>query len=234
MSTPSNLSTEHQEWVKGIDASIRSILSFKEKCEIYKLGDVCVTRHDNGYVEKNSTGEPMKYQVVHISPLGIPYLQRLTATGKTSGDLYLPPEIDHIRSLHTSSYKPTWQFVQDPAQLDAIMLQQEYAPMKEHKEKLRLQSEINKHNKAITIPTGYFDKAIFFQFLKGLKPGDKFWMGIDKQFVVHQSAFLKHKNQWTITVINPDQQQKELSLESFSDKRLYKAQPRSYSKEVDK
>jgi hypothetical protein len=179
----------------------------------------------DGSVEKGAMNEPNKYKVVYVSPEGIPFLQQLTVGNKPAGEWILPPEADFLRHVYPISYRADWCFEPDPAQLDAIMLQQEYDPMKEHGDKLQLLTEINKHNKLAAVSTTYTNDIL--KFFKTLRPGDKFWTGVDKQYVI-RSPIVNNKR--FVTVINPDQQEDTLNIYKF--RRLYRKRPRSFSREV--
>ena len=232
MSTNTALSNHEQEMVRKADNMMKMCSGVKERCSRYKIGDVYLMECDDKRIEKNSIGEPLKFQIDYISPEGIPFYRQLSAKGISTGALNPVPEAAFLAYANTI-FQPNWQFVQDPEQLDAMMLQQEYEPMKQHNEKLHLKVEIDKHNKSITVPTGWYCEDTYMGFLKSLQPGDKFWTSPDKQFVVHTPAN-KGSKWWTITVIDQDQKQIKLKLADLAHKRLYKDRPRSFAREVKK
>ena len=229
------ISTGDQQLIDNVDAHIRQVLALKDICNTYALGNVYVIESGNPpQAHCNQMGEPDKYQVTHVSPMGMPFLQRLSSNGNPFGDVQLPPEAEGLRWTQLGNVgHDACRFVQDPDQLDAIMLQQEYDPMRQHNDKLKLKLEVNKYNKSILVPTNYRSYKVYTDFLKNLKQGDKFWTSMEKQYVVYAPA-QKIKNKWIITVLNPDQQEEELQLSDFANKRLYESKPRSFAKEVQK
>lgn len=220
------------DYINGIDAHVRRTLALKEKLTSYKVGDVFIKEDiDSKSVDKTTTGEPIKFKVVHVTPEGIPYLQRLSSSGVPGGSLELPPEAQYLAGYDYDA-EVDWRLVQDPEQLDAIMLQQEYDPTKQQREKQQLQNEINKHNQAVTVSTRY--DCGHHAFFKSLKAGDKFWTSVDKQYIVSKVATKGRSNKWYITVVNMDQEEVQFYFEEFMYKRLYRDQPRSFSREVKK
>ncbi len=224
-----------QQLIDNIDAHIRQTIAVKDICSSYKLGNIYVIeRGSYKDIERNHLGEPCKYQVILISPMGIPFLQRLSSTGKPAGgEILVPSEVDGLRYLRLGHIADTsWRFIQDPDQLDAILLQQEYDPMRQYKEKLRLKSEIDKYNKSILVPTSYYNSKVYLSFFKSLKQGDKFWTSVERQYIVYEPASKRH-NKWAFTLLDLNQQQQKYLLIDFANKRVYKDRPRSFVKELD-
>jgi len=225
-----SFTVQQQEWINNVDNNIKASEAIKGACGRFNVGDVCLMQMNNSSFQKKATGEPVKFQVIHITPEGVAIFQRLNPEGRPEGELLLPPEATHL-TYASRIYPPGWDFVQDPDQLDAIMLETEYDPMKAHKDKLRLKSDITKHNKRITVATQY--DSDYLAFFKGLKVGDKFWTSIDAQHIVQKVAF-KAKGRWFITTTDVNQRQVEHELSGFAYRRLYREQPRSYTREVKK
>lgn len=117
----------------------------------------------------------------------------------------------------------------DPEQLDSILLQQEFDPMAQHAEKSKLFNDINRHNKAVQIPTGYNCYQKILDYFKTRNPGDKFWTSPEKQYVIQ--SVIKQGKQWTITTTDMNQATVEFCVANFLHKRLYSDQPRSFAKE---
>jgi hypothetical protein len=238
-----SLTAEQLKEAKALDQLLQRLTTISDEMKQYKLGDIYILEEwcrDNPKsisVHKTYTGYPAKYKVVFISPEGIPYLRQLTSTGNPTGEICLPPEIpmltvlkhlDVIAANAISSYNQQ-RFVPDPEQLDAILLQQEFDPMAQHRDKSKLFGEINKHNKSVQIPTDYFSFNKIASFFKSQKAGDKFWTSPDKQFVVQ--SVVKAGREWVITATDMNQATVTFNFSSFRNKRLYKEQPRSFAKE---
>ena len=234
MTTSDSLTHEQRSFTNRIDSFVKKTLAVKEQCANYKIGDVYVMTMNgsNKEVEKNSLGEALKFKVVYISSEGIPFYQQLSARGVPAGELSPVPEALFLMNVNTP-YDTYWSFVPDPDQLDAIMLQQEYDPMKQHREKLILKVEIDKFNKKIIVPTSWGQEKIYYSFFKGLQVGDKFWTSPEKQYVVHKRAAKMHGT-WSITVVDNDQKELQFDLSHFEHKRVYKERPRSFTQESKK
>lgn len=206
----------------------------KEECSKFKLGDICICKYASGsktVVEKTSLNTVEKYKVVYISKTGVPWFKKLNSKGKVVEEALpifsLGEMFYSIRELLNNARKYA-QFVPDPAQLDAILLQEEYDPTEEARKKLKIQAEIHKHNKRITIKTKPNTNEIA-KFFQNCKAGDKFWTSMDKQFIIQ--SINKNKGQWDIVTTDINQDTKIFNFSSFLFKRLYSEQPRSFSKE---
>jgi hypothetical protein len=109
-------------------------------------------------------------------------------------------------------------------------LQTEFNPTADHKDKLKMFTDINKHNKRVAIktshPSGYQNISNFF---KSKQPGDKFWTGVDNIFVIQ--SVQKVGREWVIKTTDKNQQTQEFNMSSFLWRRLYKEQPRSFKRE---
>lgn len=233
MSTDPELTAAEQQWVANVDAHIDQITKLKESGAAYKVGDIYIIEYNDGHIDLNSLGESPKYKVVAVSKHGVPFLKRMSSRGGLTGPATIIHTASSLQFLTYGTYNNTsWKFVPDPDQLDAIMLEEEYDPMKNHNEKLQLQREILDHNKLASVNTKY--DGDYIDFLKGLKVGDKIWTSVDKQFVVHTAAAVRGKLGWSMTLIDMDQKEVVVPLKSFSYKRLYRTQPRSFAKEVKK
>jgi hypothetical protein len=181
-------------------------------------------------------GFPVKYKVVFVSEVGIPYLRKLTAAGNPTGEVHIPPEAEAIYALKRTVSNPVnaygvlkQRFTPDPDQLDSILLQTEFDPMEQHAEKSKLFNDINKHNKNAQVPTDYTSFNKIGDFFKSKQPGDKFWTSPEKQFVVQ--SVVKQGKEWRITATDMNQKTVTFNFSYFMHKRLYKEQPRSFSKE---
>lgn len=231
---------------KKLDKLINELSKLKEEVMQYKLGDVYILEEwysdtpEHVEVQQTNMGFPVKYQVVYISPEGVPYLRKLTSTGNPTGDVLFPPEISGLKqlqylaenALYNSVNYPTLceRFVPDPEQLDSILLQTEFDPTAQQRDKSKLFNEINKHNKAIAIPTDYYSYNKIGDFFKSTKPGDKFWTSPDKQYVIQ--SVTRIGREWVIKTTDINKATATFNISSFIGKRLYRAQPRSFSKET--
>jgi hypothetical protein len=240
-----DLTSEQRAEADHIDNIIEQLSNLKDKFKDYKLGDFYIREKfdplspKTKWVEKTHTGSPVKYKVVYITKSGIPYFRQITRTGNTTGAAIQPRELNTgALAMVGRSFNPinhglvSERFVQDPDQLDAILLQEEFDPMAEHAEKSRLFNEINKHNKEAMIPTGWSNLEDIKKFFKSLTPGDKFWTSPEKQFIIQSVA--KQGREYVITATNINKETKTFSFSYFQHKRLYKTQPRSYKKESTK
>ncbi len=234
-----NLTPDQLKIAKDLDNAIRSVSKIREQFKEYRLGDIYLMERCDFYnksvfhVEETSIGLPAKFKVVYISDEGVPYLRRITKSGNPTGDAWVPPDaitLSLLRCIKDPYAEERFhRFVPDPEQLDAIILQEEFDPMAQHRDKSKLFNEINKHNKSVLVPTNNyeFNKAIVF--LKSLVAGDKFWTAVDKQYVVQSVA--KVNNKWNITCTDMNHATVSFNLSHFQGRRLYKAQPRSFAKE---
>mgnify|MGYP006921345761 CR=1 FL=1 len=237
------LTNEQFEKVEELDSVIEGVQNLKEKLAHYQLNSVYLFERidyfnpKNTWVEKTHTGFPTKYKVVYISKTGVPYLRRISVAGNPVGNAFIPPEALAIQALTNVTKNETLlsgnsivaRFIPDPEQLDAILLQEEFDPMEQHRKKSQLFNEINKHNKSISVRTGsdYNSIATFF---KNLQPGDKFWTSVEKQFVIQ--SIVKVNREYVITCTDHNQATVEFRFKDFMYKRLYSAQPRSFRKET--
>lgn len=239
-----NLTSVQLQESKRLDKVIRFFRTIQDKMKSYKLNDVYILEVWDNYVsntvevELTHTGFPVKYKVVYISPEGIPHLRKLTGAGNPTGEVFFPPEaiilIELIKSgiLDTPDFinKPINQrFTPDPEQLDAILLQTEFDPMAQHRNKSKLFNDINRHNKKVQIPTDYLSFNKIADFFKSRQPGDKFWTSPDKQYVFQ--SLVRQSKEWQITATDVNQTTVTFNFSSFRNKRLYRDKPRSYAKE---
>ncbi len=227
----------------NLDKTIKNLSNIGEILKQYKLGDIFILEEWDHYNPKNvvvqetTLGFPKKFQVVYISAVGIPYLRQLTAKGNPTGETLVPPESAALNTLK-NFYNPAlgnninWRFTPDPEQMDAILLQTEFDPMAQQKEKSKLYNEINKHNKNVAIPTGWNDFNKIADFFKNLNPGDKFWTAPDKQYVIQ--SITKPGREYEIKCTDQNQKEVVFNISHFQFRRLYKEQPRSFSKEAAK
>ena len=237
------LTAEQLRQAKDLDKTLKKLTSIKEQLAHYKIGDVYIIEEyelydrSKSFVHQTSMGFPKKFQVVHISDSGIPYLRQITGKGNPTGEAVVPPEasaINILKRFHTAGSTPeNWKFIPDPEQMDAILLQTEFDPMEQHREKSKLYNEINKHNKAAAVSTSwassYKDVSDFF---KSRKPGDKFWTSPDKQYVIQ--SVVKVGKEYVITATDWNNTTVTFGFSHFHGGRLYKEQPRSFKKESSK
>lgn len=239
-----NLTPEQQKAAKLLDKTIERLSNIADELKDYKLGDVYILEEwarDNPktvWVEKTHMGFPVKYKVVYISPQGIPHFRKLTSSGNPTGEAFLPPQaaiLQHLMRMGQANVMgmiddvTTQRFVPDPEQLDSILLQTEFDPMELHREKSKLFNEINKHNKSVAIPTGYYAGNSIATFFKSLKAGDKFWTAPDKQYVIQ--SVLKQGREYEVTATDMNQATVTFCFEDFRHKRLYRDKPRSFKQE---
>jgi hypothetical protein len=225
-----------QDIVRGTDLEFKQLLDIQKELEQFKIGDIYIREVFYKYagsseIEKTNHNVVAKYKVIHVSPLGIPWLRKIGSNGKLTGNICT---IQHINDLINgmkrdhSPYGSEDKFVPDPAQLDAILLQQDFNPVEEAQIKAKLFNEINKHNKRVAINTRP-NKPDVADFFKNSKPGDKFWTSPDVFFVIQ--SVVKGAGQWIITVLDVNQTTVTFNFSSFNFKRLYREQPRSFAKE---
>lgn len=247
------LSDYNRKQIKRLDNAIKEISNIKDKLTKYQLGDFYLSESFDSiepnikYLDKTALGFPVKYEVVAISECGIPYLRQCSAKGHV-GELIIPPELKILAALEDYATRMSnvneamvdWrgrtylrQFIPDPDQYDAILLQKEFNPVEQQIEAAKLRNEIKKYNKSITIQTsgsgGYNAIANFF---KAAKPGDVFWTAPNKHFVIQ--SVVKQGREWCVTVTDINQQTHTSNFNSFMYTRLYKAQPRSFTQEAKK
>lgn len=247
------LNAQNELKIKQLDEFITRISNIKNEIGEYKLGDIYLSEYyyadcpREKNIEKTTLGFPVKYEVVAISDLGIPYLRAINSKGYV-GDVLVPPEVKLLaflqENLHYLGYANDpltniiggsyiQRFIPDPEQYDAILLQKEFNPVEQQIEATKLHNEIKKYNKSITIQTsgsgGYNAIANFF---KAAKPGDVFWTAPNKHFVIQ--SVVKQGREWCVTVTDINQQTHTSNFNSFMYTRLYKAQPRSFKQEAKK
>jgi hypothetical protein len=240
-----DLTSEQRTEADHVDNIIEQLSNLKDLFKDYKLGDFYILEKfdplnpKTKWVENTHTGSPVKYKVVYITKSGIPYFRQITRTGNTTGPALTPRELNiSALAMVGRSFNPinhgalSQRFVQDPDQLNAILLQEEFDPMAEHAEKSRLFNEINKHNKEAMIPTGWSNLEDIKKFFKSLNPGDKFWTSPEKQYIIQ--SVVKQGREYVITATDINKATKTFGFSHFQHKRLYKAQPRSYKKESTK
>lgn len=238
------LSQDQIKMVNDLDRALKAMKNVHNEFKDFKLGDVYVQEEWPAWnpkqvtLSKNHMGFPYKWKVVHISKEGIPYLRQLNSNGKPTGGIEIPKhskvtwlaQAFYINQGQQSQHPPeTTRFVLDPEALDSILLQQEYEPMANHKEKLKLFNEINRHNKKVQIKTDYNHYPKIAEFFKSLKPGDTFWTSPEKGYVLQ--GLTKVGREYEILTKDLNGAEKKFKFSSFNCRRLYSAQPRSFSKE---
>lgn len=238
-----DLTADQLREAKNLDKTLKGLTKIKDAMKQYKLGDIYILEEwdiidpNNIQVQKTHMNFPVKYKVCYISDEGIPYLRKLTSAGNVTGEVFVPPEVESVSILkrfanHNSFLGDSLRqrFVLDPEQLDSILLQQEFDPMAQHRDKSKLFNEINKHNKNVAICTtwtnGYKNISDFF---KAKQPGDKFWTAPNKQYVVQSVA--KVGREYVVTCTDMNQATVTFNFNDFMHRRLYKEQPRSFRKE---
>jgi hypothetical protein len=235
------LTAEQLRQAKDLDKTLKSLTNIKDALKNYKVGDIYIIEEwwddpKNTSVVETTMGFPKKYMVCHISSEGIPYLRQITGKGNPTGDTFLPPEAEAINVLRQYGHNgrlDNWRFTPDPEQMDSILLQTEFDPMEQHREKSKLYNQINKHNKSIAVQSswtnGWKEVAAFF---KARVAGDKFWTSPEKQYVIQSVA--KVGKQYVITATDMNNATVTFGFSNFHGKRLYKEQPRSFKKESTK
>lgn len=230
--------------IKNLDLALKKLMTLNEEFKSFadfKLGDVFIEEQWDEYnpadreISKNHMGFPYKFKVVHVSDQGIPYLRQLNPNGNPTGPLRAPPHkamllLEQLAAIENRVF--TYKFVPDPEALDSILLQQEFLPMASHKTKLQLFNEITKHNKAITIKTN--DSGAYNNvrnFFKSLQPGAIFWTSPANMFVIQ--SITKTGKQWNIVCVDQNKATHTFNFAHFMYKRLYTAQPRSFTQESD-
>jgi len=236
-----SLTAEQLKKADDLDKTLKDLTNIRNQLKDYKLGDIYILESwdklslQGIFVEETNMGFPAKYKVVYISNEGVPYLRKITSAGNPTGEAWLPFEAVALRTLNDGSRHlsdPNWgqRFVPDPEQMDAILLQEEFDPMAQHSDKSKLFNEINKHNKAVAVSTGWYDYNKIAAFFKTLTFGDVFWTSPDKQYVILSIA--KVKNQYVISCTDMNQTTVNFTFNHFlGGRRLYRARPRSFAKE---
>jgi len=238
MGKKESLTTSQLQAAKELDKTLKNLRNIAEELKQYKIGDIYVLEEwdnwdpKNVIVKETTLGFPVKFKVCYISTEGIPYLRKITNKGNPTGEVYLPPEAIAVNSLRRSAWigDPACQrFVPDPEQMDSILLQQEFDPMAQQRDKSKLYNEINKHNKNVSVPTSHADFNKIADFFKSKLPGDKFWTSPDKQYVIQ--SVTKVGKQYEIKCTDMNQQTVTFNFSYFTFRRLYSKQPRSFTKE---
>ena len=229
---------------KELDALLKRISNIKDELKEFKLDNIYILETYETLNPKNVNvltthmGFPAKFKVVYISPEGIPYLRKITTTGNPTGDTYLPQGAILLRELQRgaknigSSYANNGyvdRFIPDPEELDSILLQQEFDPMAQHRDKSKLFNEINKHNKKVVVPTNHNDFQKIADFFKSRVAGDKFWTAPDKQFIIQ--SVVKAGREYCITATDINQKTQTFNFSYFNFRRLYSERPRSFAQE---
>lgn len=237
-----SLTAEQLKAAKDLDKTLESLTTIADKLKNYKIGEIYILEQWDPYnpkdieVNKTSMGFPKKYMVCYVSPEGIPYLRQITGKGNPTGDTIIPPEaqaVNILKRFHMATTAPeNWRFTPDPDQMDSILLQTDFDPMELHREKSKLYNQINKHNKNVSVPTGWSDFGHIASFFKSRQPGDKFWTAPDKQYVIQSVA--KVGREYVITCTDWNNATVTFNFSHFHCRRLYKEQPRSFSKESAK
>jgi hypothetical protein len=237
-----SLEPEQLRAAKDLDKALRNLTKVRDTLKDYKLGEIYVLQQwypeepEKTIYHETSMGFPAKFQVVHISDEGIPYLRKLTSAGNPAGEAYIPPEAVAVKAIQRfggANIPVHEKFVPDPEQMDSILLQTEFDPMAQHREISKLYNEINKHNKNVSVSSSWQSSwKDVSDYFKSRQPGDKFWTSPDKQYVIQSVA--KVGREYVITCSDWNKMTVTFGFGNFHGKRLYKEQPRSFKKESEK
>jgi hypothetical protein len=223
---------EDRQYAEDCDLGAKRIREVMELLPTYKVGDVYLMKLSEEYGGKvqETRGVPHKYRCIFISEVGIPYFRRIDNHGKATGTVV--SDVGDI-FINASYEYDTSQMIPDPAQLDAILLNEEFDPVAEQARKAKLYAEIRRHNKSALIQSwGSDGERQIHKFFTGLKPGDTFWTGPNSCVVIEAMKPGRNIHEGTVT-IKKDGKTRQYSMSFFRYRRLYRVQPRSYKKEAE-
>lgn len=171
---------------------MRYIISVIDEVRKFKLGDYIICNQITSSLNlksplKNSYGAVMKFKIVHVDELGLPYVKAVDAKGKASG----PVEAlltTNSHNLWLSAGSDDFSFELDPDYADAILLQAEdsYDPMARHNELKSMHKEVLAFNKQIKLPTSNMDEVV--DTFSKLQVGMTYWTSPKKGFTVLENA----------------------------------------------
>lgn len=207
---------------------------------VFELGDVYTEQHTystwNGekitLKDTNCYGIERKFKVIHVSKEGIPFLRELSRKGNPIGSVRTIHRLEVIAKGPLCYSNPDSKWILDENLVNAIMLDQEYDPMIEARERSNLFRDIARHNKEKRIDVS--TRKITADFMNNLKAGDKIWKKTNEFFVVQSPAYPDTENPGNILiqVIDHNNKKKQISLNDLCRSRIYSDQPRSYKKEI--
>lgn len=250
-------SYEMQE-ISMIDKDITRFLKILEELKKFNVGDILIAHevdiYDNTKTKKvvNSYGVAVKYEVVHVSDQGIPYITELSRDGKKIRPLFnIMPDYfqstwrgDEIARPESENYECDLVFQLDPEYLDSMIIGGEYDPCVSFKYNKDLHKEITQHNKQARVSTSSIDEIAYF-FTK-LKHGDSLWTSHTKEYIVsdvqlvtrlslyksgvanYSKTKVKGQHIPVLSLIDKKNKLKKVTPDYFLNKMLYTQRPRSY------
>jgi hypothetical protein len=219
----------------------------------FKLGDILIEEYwrkwspDRIMQKRTASNAVRKFKVVHVSDSGIPIIRALNARGNPYGGIRMPHRLEVIAEFgadnaaavaasgsnamwHYRAKHETHRFVPDLGQLDAILLEHEFDPTEEVREKNSTWKEIRAHNKTHMVDT--WNEASIVAFIQSLKPGDKFWHGFTKYYTVEEISTDPSTGQLSVLCTRASGRKATWTQRKFGHSRIYRAEPRSFNKEL--
>lgn len=192
------LTPEELDNIKEQEETTKKFLDLVDKVQQFNVGDYLVRRcvNDDNKLDINIYGVAKKFLVVHVDSNKIPYVRQVVKKKAPQ------PEIESLAdpyNINYSDYNDIWEYQMDPAFADSIIMQQDdYDPLKLHKEKANLGREISRYNKGIKFKTGKDEELI--KFLQSIKVGDTLWFSAETSFSVEKIIHLPNRK--TISDVN--------------------------------
>lgn len=257
MAAPHKISKKDLEKIRETDCKLVNWYDPKKDGGPFKVGDVYIEEYRDTWnlgsnktwhTNKTSRGAARKFLVIHVSKPGYGYMKEINSKGKATGMLRLPHRLETI--LHFGTDDPTkftysWSFhdqsnshrwVLDPEVLDSILLEQEFDPAAEAKERNALFNEITEHNKRHNLREKYGNVE---NWLRHAKVGDVFWSSPDSCYTIQKmTSELLYKWRGDVSVevfvevLDKNKNVKTFSANQLHYRRTYSAKPRSYTRET--
>jgi len=191
------LTADDKEEVEAFNKEHKQRIVLLEQLKKFKVGDYLIA-HEAYHnwdesadeatitfkVQVNDLGEPNKFQVVHITDYGVPFIKLVNINGKMPGCMWSAWDIDECLFDGNKYY-----FELDPSYVDSILLGQPYDPYAVYREKLKVQNEIRKYNKSIKINNKNLD--ILVNFFVSVNIGDIFWTSSTRYLQVEAKEYVK-------------------------------------------
>ena len=238
------LTAEEKQIIDEQETNLKAILERVERARQFKVGDFLImwlTNYQGGWVQQvNSYGAPTKYQVVHTTESGIPFMKQINAHGTTVGELIAG--IGGIDDGYIDNGgRSRWEL--DPDYADSLLLQDEYDPAQLHNNKKMLWKEVTEHNKKCRVSTKDIPEIV--EFLKTLKAGDLLWTSNVSHMLIREVKAVTKQDAMklvsyrfssrvrgpfilVVTVVDKKGVVKEVAADYFFRKALYRLRPRTY------
>jgi len=238
------LTSEDQEYIRVFDNQFNPIIETLVRIRQFKLGDYLIL-HLSGpdgsmHVKQNSYGAPIKYQVVHVNDIEVPFVKKVNKKGTPVGQIYscAGAEDDSYRDIDQK-----FEFALDPDYADSILLQDNYDPANLHRSKKEIWKAVTDHNKACKVKTNEIKDVI--NFFQTVNVGDMLWTSNVSHFLVqgkktmtprdfNNKVNFRYRTQvkgtsvTVLTVVDKRGKALDISPDFFWEKALYKERPRTY------